>query len=63
MILSSFVYGVQGERGFAMLVCFFAFLLTVAILIGKVLTLNRQLTPRQWLMMVGPTGLLSLDRL
>ncbi|KAE9551755.1 hypothetical protein FO519_005034 [Halicephalobus sp. NKZ332] len=48
LCLSGMVMGVSGERGFAMLVCFFAFMLIFGIILAKVLTLNQMMSPKQW---------------
>uniref|UniRef100_A0A914DGY6 MARVEL domain-containing protein n=2 Tax=Acrobeloides nanus TaxID=290746 RepID=A0A914DGY6_9BILA len=51
LLLSGNVQGVSGERGFAMFVCGFAFVITIGILIAKVLTLNHHISSKYWFIM------------
>jgi hypothetical protein len=46
------VHGVKGERGFAMIVCGIAILLSFTIWVAKIFTLHRQLHPGNWLLIV-----------
>jgi hypothetical protein len=46
--LSAEVKGINGERGFAMIVCGVAILLTFTVWVAKIFTLHRQLHPGNW---------------
>uniref|UniRef100_A0AC34QEA4 Uncharacterized protein n=1 Tax=Panagrolaimus sp. JU765 TaxID=591449 RepID=A0AC34QEA4_9BILA len=48
LVLSSMVVGVSGERGFAMLVCFFAIMLIFGIVLAKVFTLDQIMDAKLW---------------
>uniref|UniRef100_A0A915DD03 MARVEL domain-containing protein n=1 Tax=Ditylenchus dipsaci TaxID=166011 RepID=A0A915DD03_9BILA len=51
ILLGFWIDGVDGERGFALFISLIALLSTITILVSKLLTINRRLTPQHWFVM------------